>query len=356
MKKNIIGIVLVVLLTACAPEKKEEVVDVKEYKTQLQEQNTQSLYYYMQLDEENKKLYEVLFDALSAAKTEVIIDVTNIEQIEVAMEYISYDHPEIYYLNQYTIQLTSNKDKAKLNFEYFLSPEEIEETNALLEEVTQSFIATIPTDATQQKITKLAYDYITSNVTYNEISEYNQSLISALIKKESVCAGYAKAYQYLLQKVGVWTTYLPVQSIEEETQGVSHALNMVKLDDDYFYIDSTWGDIEGEHAHACNAYYMLSSTDMLALYTPAYPYKDTITNTYTFNEYSKDAVVLEVERQYQMGKGVIELKFNPSIYAYAYNRLITNEDIFKIFSQLHIDITSVQFMEKPEIGFLEIYY
>ena len=52
----------------------------------------------------------------------------------------------------------------------------------------------------------------------------------------SLCDGYSKAYQYLLNKVGLIRILQPVR----ETGG-SHAWNL-KLGDKWYYTDVTWDD------------------------------------------------------------------------------------------------------------------
>lgn len=65
----------------------------------------------------------------------------------------------------------------------------------------------------------------------------SQNLFSALVGKESVCAGYARETQYLLEKLGVFCTY-----VTGTTRGQPHAWNLVRCEGNYYYVDTTWGD------------------------------------------------------------------------------------------------------------------
>jgi hypothetical protein len=60
----------------------------------------------------------------------------------------------------------------------------------------------------------------------------------ALVLGRPVCRGYAAAYQYLLQQVGIQSV---VVSGDCKGEG-RHAWNIVKLEGDYYHIDVTWGD------------------------------------------------------------------------------------------------------------------
>jgi hypothetical protein len=53
------------------------------------------------------------------------------------------------------------------------------------------------------------------------------------VDKKAVCAGYAKAMQYLLNRMGIECLYVTSDT---------HAWNIVKLEGDYYHMDVTWGD------------------------------------------------------------------------------------------------------------------
>ena len=83
---------------------------------------------------------------------------------------------------------------------------------------------------------KYVHDALASAVTYDLTADMNQSAYSALVNGKSVCAGYARAYQYLLQQLGIPCYYCTGYS------GGDHAWNIVKLDDGYYNVDVTWDD------------------------------------------------------------------------------------------------------------------
>jgi transglutaminase/protease-like cytokinesis protein 3 len=67
----------------------------------------------------------------------------------------------------------------------------------------------------------------------------NQSVYSALVNGETVCAGYARAMQYLMQRLGIPCYYCTGYA------GQNHAWNIVRLDDGYYNVDVTWDDTPG---------------------------------------------------------------------------------------------------------------
>ena len=64
----------------------------------------------------------------------------------------------------------------------------------------------------------------------------NQSAYSALVNDSTVCAGYARAFQYLMQQLGVPCYYCTGYA------GENHAWNIIKLNDGFYNVDTTWDD------------------------------------------------------------------------------------------------------------------
>ena len=86
---------------------------------------------------------------------------------------------------------------------------------------------------------KYVHDKLIEKVSYHLGAEMNQSVYSALVNGQTVCAGYARAFQYLMQQLGIPCYYCTGYAGEE------HAWNIVALDDGYYNVDVTWDDSDG---------------------------------------------------------------------------------------------------------------
>ncbi len=72
-----------------------------------------------------------------------------------------------------------------------------------------------------------------------QTGEDDQSIAGVFWKKSAVCAGYAGAVQYLLERLDIPCIYVD-GSTKGSTEG--HAWDIVKIGQEYYYVDATNGD------------------------------------------------------------------------------------------------------------------
>ena len=97
-----------------------------------------------------------------------------------------------------------------------------------------------------------------SRVKYTD-NYYDQSAYSALVEGQSVCAGYSRAYQYLLQRCGI-PCYFVYGTGYSNGSGGSHAWNIVYVNGHYYNVDATWDDTLTE-SYGSYAYRYLNLPD-----------------------------------------------------------------------------------------------
>ena len=92
-------------------------------------------------------------------------------------------------------------------------------------------------------ILTLDYDgigLVKDDSTFNDTSKDDnlRSLHSALVTHKVVCAGYAVAFQYLMNMIGVTSAVVTSEFVNNS----GHAFNVVRIKNKCYYVDPTWGD------------------------------------------------------------------------------------------------------------------
>jgi len=197
-------------------------------------------YAYTQLSAEEQRLYLIIFDALKECASDVPIDVVEEETFDKVFQCVINDHPEIFYVDGYTFIRYTKGDTLTGNAfsgSYLYSQEEIEERTSEIEEKTAEILSGMPSGDEYEKV-KYIYEYIIANTEYVQGCEDNQNICSVFLNGRSVCQGYAKAAQYLFGKAGIFSAFVS----GKVKNGEDHAWNIVRIDGNYYYVDTTWGD------------------------------------------------------------------------------------------------------------------
>ena len=200
-----------------------------------------SIYYaYHTLDKEGQKLYLEIYRSLQRMETDTAVSTLDIDELNTVFQYVLADHPELFYVEgyQYT-QYTTGDILTKLTFTgtYTMTWEDVQQTIQRIETVAEQMTAPLAQITDQYTIIRYLYDSLIIATEYDSNTENNQNIQSVFLDGRSVCQGYAKAMQYLLQKEGIQTLLVTGQ-----TNGEGHAWDLVLADGAYYYLDPTWGD------------------------------------------------------------------------------------------------------------------
>lgn len=100
--------------------------------------------------------------------------------------------------------------------------------------------------------------YLCETCVYPEKEPYSKeshSPYGALIEKSAVCEGYARAAQLIFSLCEVESYY-----VTGDTSAGGHAWNMVKIDNEFYHLDSTWNDVDSQPNM-----YLLVTDDFMSL-------------------------------------------------------------------------------------------
>lgn len=218
----------------------KEVEELRQMEVAQSEEGHQE-YYFKQLTEEEQRVYRELLKGIRAREKEFYLTISDDDIIDRSYHAVLKDHPEIFWVhNREKIYKTTYSDSDYCVFTpgYTYTDGEIDEIQTAMEQSFQEVRALIPEDAGDYEKVRIVYTYVIDHTQY-QTGEDDQSIAGVFWKKSAVCAGYAGAVQYLLERLDIPCIYVD-GSTKGSTEG--HAWDIVKIGQEYYYVDATNGD------------------------------------------------------------------------------------------------------------------
>lgn len=218
----------------------KEVEELRQMEVAQSEEGHQE-YYFKQLTEEEQRVYRELLKGIRAREKEFYLTISDDDSIDRSYHAVLKDHPEIFWVhNREKIYKTTYSDSDYCVFTpgYTYTDSEINEIQTAMEQSFQEVRALIPEDAGDYEKVRIVYTYVIDHTQY-QTGEDDQSIAGVFWKKSAVCAGYAGAVQYLLERLDIPCIYVD-GSTKGSTEG--HAWDIVKIGQEYYYVDATNGD------------------------------------------------------------------------------------------------------------------
>lgn len=299
---------------------------------------------YRQLTEEEQSIYRVIQQTLENMQETCTIErITGTgEQAKNtllrAIDAVYYDYPEYFWYNhsiRWTVWHYDGYVKAELTLSSYEYWDYVLDKQAYVDEVAKKAqeIADLARqfESTFDKV-KYVHDYLVTYAEYDydaaaEVSQTIQkassqqahSVYGCLVNRKSVCDGYAKSFQMIMNLLEIDCEYI------EGDAGGAHAWNYIVLDDENYWMDVTWDDYnrrdeDGNMAYPNGvdyAYFCITSDTLFDTHTPNdtfeipecdaeeynfFRHENSYLETYTF-----EALLAGVEEQ--KGAQIISLKF-----------------------------------------------
>ncbi|MCI8326801.1 MAG: hypothetical protein HFI37_03390 [Lachnospiraceae bacterium] len=201
---------------------------------------SQEEYVYQTLDEETKVVYDEVLNAILEHKKTIAVSTNDKEILDIAYNAVNADYGELFWISGYMYTQHYRGDNITgIDFSpsYTMKKEERQKTQKKIDERVKEILKGIsPSDSDYNKV-KYIFEVLVKQVDYNPGAKNNQNIISVFLNRETVCQGYACATQYLLDLLGVQSAI-----VTGKADGEAHAWNLVKMDGEYYYVDTTWGN------------------------------------------------------------------------------------------------------------------
>ena len=254
-------------------------------------------YYYSTLSDEDKLVYVDVLFSISNLLTNVPIGNINEVQLQRIVDCVLADHPEIYYFNNYEYVIYNQDDYNILYFSpvYNYSANEIEHINKSIDNYVRDCFRDISMSDDSYSIVKHIYEYVVLNTDYVLDSKNNQYITSVMLEGESVCNGYAKAFQYLCYEADIPCIFVKGIIREDATM---HAWNIVQLQGQYYHVDCTWGDTNydeyrNSYENISYDYLCVPDSDILKTHIVSNKFTLPVCDSMSCNYYIKEHLYLD---------------------------------------------------------------
>lgn len=154
----------------------------------------------------------------------------------------NYSNPQYYFINGGYAYIESRGILVPTFYTEFQSGSKRSQATQAMKNTITSWESTIASAGSTEQKAKAAHDLIARKVQYddnyltNPENPFHQSAYSVFCDDHSVCAGYTKEFEMLMNGAGIDTIAL---------LSTDHAWNMIKINDSWYHTDCTWDDMDG---------------------------------------------------------------------------------------------------------------
>lgn len=309
-------------------------------------QDQEDYWYFSHLPEKEKAVYTEILYAIVCYQDDVYLSTKEDEVLAKCFQCVLNDHPEIFYVNGYhyvNYLIDGQIVKISLTIDRTMTKEERDKYQAVVDGCVDKILNELPENAGDYEKAKFAYDYVIQHTKYDLNSQNNQNILSVFLDGRSVCSGYTKSVQYLLQKMDI-----PSATILGRVGSERHSWNFVEVNGLYYYIDATWGDSSYYAATGSDTgisdinydyflvtYDMLCKTHVIENVIDPPPCFSMVDNFYVreglyFSAVSDTMLKSAFDRGYEDGWQYITLKCSSrTVYSQMKMRLLNNREVFR---------------------------
>lgn len=214
--------------------------------------------FFEQLTEDQRKAYQqILTGLMEMEKTIPLENVSlRLSEVEKVLYAVIEDNPGIFWVHRRKFSYkedTSDGHITAIMPVYWMDDGERRRRQTELDEAVPQFLEGITAETGDYEAALAVYERMAMELDYDSLAleaekrrqkksddlpDDLRSVYGALVLKKAVCAGYARAFNYLMQMLGIESMY-----VRGECSGEGrHGWNIVKLEGEYYHVDVTWGD------------------------------------------------------------------------------------------------------------------
>lgn len=204
-------------------------------------------YFYNQLDQTEKIYYQCFYNTAKSIDVKFEFNCEfDEEKFNRAWKAFQLDFSEFYWWCNWYKEDRYLENSMSKQFPYSIviatgyAKTDVVDAYPIIEEKAKEIINEIKTDDDYETIKNL-HDYIVLNTKYDLESASNQNIRSVFLFNESVCAGYAQAFQYISNMMGYECYSISGKTAPYE-ESAFHEWNLIHMKDNWYWIDTTWDE------------------------------------------------------------------------------------------------------------------
>lgn len=183
------------------------------------------------------------------------------EYFNLAINALTFDNPELFFINlnktylltqqityptgnvKYKVSIGTNKGESYLA-DGFQNAVDVEEALITTRTYRDAIISRANMETSDKGKVRVVHDYLVDTINYDTslTKENIYNIYGALNNKESVCEGYARAFKYILDELGVPCIIVCGMATNSKGEVEDHAWNYVYVNDRWYAVDVTWDD------------------------------------------------------------------------------------------------------------------
>lgn len=339
------------------------------------------------LDEDEKAVYDQICESLHnhADSTGPLVREIQQDRCAEILKMVLNDNPDIFWCANppASISVDSLGIAKNILFKYCMATSEVNRRKKQVEKTVKPFLKGIKESMSDYEVALRVHENIVSLIDYDSIGldlqeqdsdrfkkpDNLRSVYGVFVEKKAVCAGYARAYQYMLNRLGIECAY--VSGVCHD--GGRHAWSIIKLEGDYYYVDVTFDDSsntdqrKNRNAEVSYDYFAITTEELLRSRTidnaELYPICTAVKCNYFVRSglyltgYDAQKIQKMIVSALRAGKSEIAFKAeSAAVLAVIEDRLIKEQGIFDILKSVEEgkSITAYTYYKNEDLNILHI--
>ena len=165
------------------------------------------------------------------------------EELSMVLDVYGRDHTGAFWVRGWSYSMTGG-NVTSVSPNYTMTGSQLAAAKVAVQAEVDEILSGINSAMSDYEKELYLHDALAERIEYVDGSNAH-SIYGALVEGKAVCEGYAEAFQYLLQQVGIRSFIITGTS-----RGEGHAWNAVEIGGEFYHVDVTWDDQGDQLYHA----------------------------------------------------------------------------------------------------------